>query len=300
MHGHGRITEHRLGTGRRDVQHFPRRRAGNRVFDRPEMSLGFLVVDLVVGHGGPKLRVPVDQPFAPKDLTGLEQVEESSPNRARARLVERKSRPFPVARTAHHPKLAQDPLFVFVFPGPDPFHERRAPQIVPCLLFFFEQPLLDDGLCGDARVVGPRHPQDLVALHPPPPDQNVLKRVVERMTEVQRLSRSAAGSRCKKACGRSWGQRENTLCRARTDTSASGRPGGHTAWAGRRDSSFRISHFSATGASLGTIRRAFFIGEHSPIRSSHVRVFINRRVQKVRRVGQRIGCSGIHDGLFSA
>ena len=82
MHGHGRVAEHRLGPGRGDVQDFSGRRAGDRVLDRPEVALGFFVVNLVVGDGGPKLRVPVDQPLAAKNLAGLEQVEESAPNRA--------------------------------------------------------------------------------------------------------------------------------------------------------------------------------------------------------------------------
>ena len=77
------------------------------------------VIDLVVGHGGAELGVPVDQPLAAKDLARLEQVEERAADGARAKLVEREPGPLPVAGTAHQPELAQDPLLVLVFPGPD-------------------------------------------------------------------------------------------------------------------------------------------------------------------------------------
>ena len=186
MHGHGRVAEHRLRPGRGDVQHFSRRRACNRIFDRPEVTLGIFVVNLVVGHGGSELRVPVDQSLASKNFAGLEQVEKRATNRARAGFVQGKPRSLPVARAAHHAKLAQDALFVFVLPGPDPFHERCPAQVVPGFLFFFQKALLDDGLSCDARVVGPRHPQDFVSLHAPPADQDVLERVVEGMTQMER------------------------------------------------------------------------------------------------------------------
>jgi len=54
------------------------------------------------------------------------------------------------------------------------------------LLLFLEQPLLDDRLGGDPGVVGAWHPEAVTPLHPPPADQDVLKRVVQRMAQVQR------------------------------------------------------------------------------------------------------------------
>ena len=60
-----------------------------------------------------------------------------------------------------------------------------AAQVVPGFLLFFEQPLLDDGLGGDAGVVGAGHPEDVVTLHPPPADQDVLQRVIERVAQVK-------------------------------------------------------------------------------------------------------------------
>ena len=94
---------------------------------------------------------------------------------ARAELIEGEPGPLPVAGTAHQPELAQDPLLVFVFPGPDALDQCLAAEVVAGFLLFFEQPLLDDGLGGDAGVVGARHPEDVVTLHPPPADQDVLQ-----------------------------------------------------------------------------------------------------------------------------
>ena len=45
---------------------------------------------------------------------------------------------------------------------------------------------LDDHLRGDAGMVGADHPQSILAAHPLAAGQNVLKRIVERMADVQR------------------------------------------------------------------------------------------------------------------
>ena len=185
MNGHGRVAQHGLGPGGGDVEDLAGRRAGDRVLDRPEMAGDFFVIDLVVGHGGAELGVPVDQPLAAKDLARLEQVEKRAADCARAKLVEGEPGPLPVAGTAHQPELAQDPLLVLVFPGPDSLDQGLAAQVVAGLLLLLEQPLFDDGLGGDAGVVGAGHPEDVVALHPPPADQDVLQRVIERVAQVE-------------------------------------------------------------------------------------------------------------------
>ena len=51
-------------------------------------------------------------------------------------------------------------------------------------VLFEDDSLLHDGLRGDAGVVGAGHPQGVVPLHPPPPDEHVLQRVVERVPHV--------------------------------------------------------------------------------------------------------------------
>src|SRR5262245_17448538 len=155
MNRDGRVTEHGLGAGGGNMQHFAR--ASDWILDGPEVALSLLVINLVVGDGRAELSVPVDESLPAKDLAGLEQVEERATDGSRVGLAEREPRPVPVARASHEPKLIQDAVLVLVFPGPDPLHERLAAQVVAGLLLLFEEPLLDDRLRGDAGVVGAGH-----------------------------------------------------------------------------------------------------------------------------------------------
>ena len=230
----------------------------------------FLVIDLVVGHGRAELGVPVDQPLAAKDLARLEQVEERAADGARADLVEGEPGPLPVARAAHQAELAQDPLLVLVLPGPDSLDQGLAAQVVPGLLLFLEQPLLDDGLGGDAGVVGAGHPEDVVALHPPPADQDVLQRVVERVAQVQRAG--DVRRRDHDAVGRPVAGRigvEIALARPRTRTSGAGRPGDRIAWGGRRSSLFGRSASESLHRRQGDIDDQFAVTTRS---RRHLRV----------------------------
>ena len=104
---------------------------------------------------------------------------------ARTQLVQGEAGPLPIARTSHQAKLAQDSLFVLVFPGPDSLDQSLTAQVVPCLLLFFQQPLFDNRLGSDSRVVGAGHPKDVIALHPPPADQDVLQRIIESVSQVE-------------------------------------------------------------------------------------------------------------------
>ena len=108
-----------------------------------------------------------------------------------------------------------------------------AAQVVPGFLLLLEQPLLDDGLGGDAGVVGAGHPEDVVALHPPPADQDVLQGVIERVAQVERAG--DVGRRDHDAIGRPgcWPDRRgNSPFRPRTRKSGPGRPGDRIAWGG--------------------------------------------------------------------
>ena len=68
---------------------------------------------------------------------------------------------------------------------PDPFEKRVAPQGFPCGAFL-HQLFLDDILSGNTGMVGARHPEHIAALHAAPANQDVLKRIVQRVTDVQR------------------------------------------------------------------------------------------------------------------
>ena len=70
---------------------------------------------------------------------------------------------------------------------------RDSQKALPAQVFLREAFLRhgrhDLHLCGNAGVVGSRLPKRVISLHPPPPDQNVLEGIVQRMAHVQ-LSRN--------------------------------------------------------------------------------------------------------------
>jgi len=183
----GRVAQHRLRPrrGDRDVPRLASLRVDDRIVEVPEVPGHRLMKDLVVADGRLKRRVPVDQPLTAVDQAFLEETEERVAHGPRADRIEREAGPLPVAATAHLLELAEDAGFVGLLPPPDPLDEPRAAQLVPRELLLDQQAALDDGLGGDARVVGARHPKRLVALHPLLPDQNVLERVIEGVAQVE-------------------------------------------------------------------------------------------------------------------
>src|SRR5689334_12320988 len=109
----------------------------------PEMPFDRLVENLVIADGGLQEGVPIHQPLAAVDEAFAEQVEERLPHGAGTLLVERETRPLPVAGAAHLPELIQDSRLVLRLPLPDALDQLLTPQVVPRFTFFFSQPLLD-------------------------------------------------------------------------------------------------------------------------------------------------------------
>jgi hypothetical protein len=191
IHRHGRIAEHRFGSRGRDGdvcdRHPPRlHRLGQRVFQIPEVAVDQFVLDLVVGQNRLRGRVPVDQPLAAKDQAVAEEVEEVGPNRFGAGLVHREPRPRPVARATHRFELGKDAGLVLILPRLDMADKLRAGKFRPPLALLLEEPLFDDRLRGDPGVVGAGHPEGIETAHPVVTDEDILQRVVERMTQMQR------------------------------------------------------------------------------------------------------------------
>ena len=73
----------------------------------------------------------------------------------------------------------------FLPPGPDSFDEGILAEGVAVSPFVGEL-LLDYVLGGYSGMVGAGHPEDIVPLHPLPPRQDVLERVVEGVAHVER------------------------------------------------------------------------------------------------------------------
>src|SRR6185295_399868 len=105
---------------------------------------------------------------------------------SRAELLEGKPGPAPIATAAQLPQLAEDAGLVLVLPFPDATDQFLTSQVVPRLAFLLAQPALDDGLRGNPGMIGAWYPQGVVTLHAPPANQDVLKRVIQGMSHVQR------------------------------------------------------------------------------------------------------------------
>ena len=116
------------------------------------------MVDFIVGDGGLELRIPVDQALAAIDQAVAEKIKKGVADGANADGIKGEPRPGPVAAAPKLAELAKDARLILIFPFPDPAHQLLAAEIVARLSFLVAQPALNDGLRGDAGVIGARHP----------------------------------------------------------------------------------------------------------------------------------------------
>ena len=158
---------------------------GQRVAEMPQVSLDLDLLDLEVGDRRQQLRIPVDQPLVLVDQPFLVEADKHFQHRARQPLVHGEALARPVARCAKPLELVEDHAAGLVFPLPDLFDERFAPDLAAVDLPLGQLPL-DHHLRGNARVVHARLPEHVLAQHAMVAHQNILKRVVERVPHVQR------------------------------------------------------------------------------------------------------------------
>ena len=145
-----------------------------------------LICRFVVGNGGLELGIPVHQALAAVNEALLEQVEEGVAHGLRANRVQREALTAPVTADAQALELLGDAGFVFVFPFPDAFHQRVAADVVAGLVFVLEKALFDDCLRGDTRMVRTRNPQRVAAGLTAVAYQNILERIVECVSQMER------------------------------------------------------------------------------------------------------------------
>ena len=185
MHGDASVAEHRLGSCGGNGHKSPGL-SFHRVLDVPKMPVHFPVLHLVIRNGRAELGAPVDQVAAAVDEALPVEPDKDFAHGARKAFVQGKAGPAPVTRATQLPELLENPLAVPLLPGPNPLEERFPAQVLASLLLGLVDLALHHGLGRDPRVVRPRDPKGLVALHSPPANEHVLERVVERMPHVER------------------------------------------------------------------------------------------------------------------
>ena len=127
---------------------------------------------------------PVDQAVIAVDQAIFVKLNKNGPHRFREPFVHRKALTLPVARCAKAFQLADNLPAGLRLPFPDPLDKGFTPKIMTVLPFGAQLPL-DHVLCGNAGMVGARHPEDIIPLHPFPAAEDVLQGVVEGMPHMQ-------------------------------------------------------------------------------------------------------------------
>ena len=147
-------------------------------------AVGVRVINFIVGKRRAAARTPVDQIMSLIDEFALVQRNEDFSHGFGKSLVQRKAFSVPVCRIPELSLLFDNRLVMVVFDRPCPLKEFFTSQVIPALAFFFER-ALDDVLRRNARVVGSRYPQRVVAFHAVIAHDNVLQRVVQSVSDVE-------------------------------------------------------------------------------------------------------------------
>ena len=180
---YGRIAQHRLRTGRRDLDKTAFL-ADDRVADMPEKSVLIFMLDLSVRQRSLAFRAPVDNPASLIDPAFLVELAEYGFNSPAAALVHGKALPLPVRGGTELLQLADDPASVLFFPLPAVFQEFLPADLMLVDALVLEH-VCDPDLCRDRGVVRTRLPERFIALHPLPADQNILQGVVQGVAHMK-------------------------------------------------------------------------------------------------------------------
>src|SRR5512136_1422883 len=125
-----------------------------------EFSGDLVMFHFEVGQGGLTPGTPIDDVITPVDQAFLIEADENFFDRFRETFIHRKPLTAPVAGSPQFLQLADDGSAGLFFPLPNPlnkFLSSKAVSVEP----FLQKLLLYNVLSGNARVVRPRHPQDI-------------------------------------------------------------------------------------------------------------------------------------------
>ena len=184
IHGDGRVTHDRLGTRGGDLK------PGAGCFhdlelEVVEVALLLLGDDLLVAQGGEGDGAPVHHPLAAVDQALSVEIHKDLLHFAGIGLVHGEALARPVAGGAEFLQLPDDDAAVLFLPLPDLLEEGFAAEVVAGLFLLLAELALDDGLGGDAGVVGAGKPENLVSRLAGAAGEDVLQGVVEDMSEGQ-------------------------------------------------------------------------------------------------------------------
>ena len=185
MDGDAGVTEDSLGPGGGDDDEATRL-AFDRILEMVELALGLDLLDLEIRDRGSKCRIPIDQPLVLVDQALPVEVDKDLGDRPRQALVHGEALAAPVAGGTEPLELVDDLAAGFGLPFPDLVDEGIAADRVTVRLLPLHHLPLDHHLGGDAGMVHARLPQDVAAAHPLEAGEHVLKRVVQRVADVER------------------------------------------------------------------------------------------------------------------
>ncbi len=202
MHGDRDVGEHRLGARRRDLDTAIGIVLLERIADTPERAVALDVLELGIGDGGLRGRIPVDQTRSAVDQAVAIKADEDAPDRRGERVVHRKARALPVGPEAEPAKLFEDLAAVRSRPLPGALDECFTAEVFAAAAFLSE--LSDQHrLGGDRRVIDARQPIRIVPEHPVVARQHVHRRVgraVPQMRAGRHVGRRHADDK-RRPCG---------------------------------------------------------------------------------------------------
>ena len=152
-----------------------------------ELAMLFLVDHLLVAESSLRRRIPIDHTHATVNQAFVEKVDKHVEHTLRAHLVHRKRRAAPVARSAKFLQLLKDDAAMLLFPFPRMFKKLIACKVG--LLYTFRSKTRHHlRLRCNRRMVGSRHPESVLALHPRAADKDVLDCIVEHVSHMEHSS----------------------------------------------------------------------------------------------------------------
>ena len=149
------------------------------------MALHLHLLHLQIGDGGQQLGVPVDQALVLVDQPLAMQLHEDLEDGLRQALVHGEAFAAPVAGGAEALQLVDDGSAALGLPGPDALKEGLAAHLPAARLLALHELALDDHLGRDARMVGARLPEHILAAHALEPAEDVLQGIVQGVAHVQ-------------------------------------------------------------------------------------------------------------------